>query len=286
MRVGVTVFATDATMPIADLAAAVEERGFDSLWFPEHTHLPVRQATPPAVVGGVDAADYQRTLDPFIALATTAAVTTRLALGTGVALVAQHDPITLAKTIATLDHLANGRLTLGVGSGWNADEAADHGIDPTTRRAQLHEHLQVMQALWRDDVASFTGRWVELPPAFAWPKPAVREGADPNDPPGVPVLFGGVAGPTLFRSIAELGHGWLPIGGAGLSTAIPELCRAFDAAGRDPDRVRVVPFGTVPDAGKLEHFAQLGLDEVILRVPNGTADTILRVLDKYTRFVS
>lgn len=286
MRIGVTVFATDDTMPIADLAHAAEERGFDSLWLPEHTHMPVRRATPPAVVGGVDTAHYRRTLDPFIALATAAAATTRLRLGTGVALVAQRDPITLAKTVATLDHLSGGRVTLGVGSGWNVDEAADHGIDPANRRARLQEHLRVMQALWRDEEASFSGRWVELPPTYSWPKPAVRADAAANDPPGVPVLFGGEAGTTLFQTIAELGHGWLPIGGAGVSSAMNDLRRAFVEAGRDPDRVRIVPFGTIPDRGKLEHFAQLGLDEIVLRVPNGDADTILPVLDEYARFVS
>src|ERR1700688_3403492 len=140
MRLGITAFLTDLAMPAADLALAAEERGFTSMYLPEHTHLPVRADTPPALVEGVRVEDYKRSLDPFVALATMASVTTTLRLGTGVVLVAQHDPIVLAKQVATLDHVSGGRVVLGIGLGWNRPEAADHGIDFSQRREVAREH--------------------------------------------------------------------------------------------------------------------------------------------------
>jgi len=273
VRLGITCFLTDRDMPPADLARAVEERGFASLYLPEHTHLPVRADTPPALVEGVRPEDYRRSLDPFVALATAASVTTDLVLGTGVVLVAQHDPIVLAKQVATLDHLSHGRVLLGIGFGWNRAEAADHGVAFDDRRAIAREHVRCMQALWRDDPAEFHGEFVDLDPCWSSPKPVQR--------PGVPVLLGGAATPANFAAIAEYGDGWLPIGGSGLGEAVPALRRAVEDAGRDPDLVRVIPFGTVPTEAKLDHFARLGLDEVVLRVPSGSPSEILEVLDAH-----
>ena len=153
MRVGVTAFLTDRSMPVDDFARAVEARGYDSLYLPEHTHLPVALAAPPALVKGVHLDDYKRSLDPFVSLAAAAAVTDRILLGTGVTLVAQHDPIVLAKQIATLDRLSGGRFVLGMGYGWNRDEAADHGVDFAQRRAVAREKVLCMQALWSEDEA-------------------------------------------------------------------------------------------------------------------------------------
>lgn len=278
MRIGVTSALTDRSMAAHALARAAEERGFASLYLPEHTHLPVARAEPPSLVGGVRLDDYRRTVDPVVALAAAAAVTERILLGTGVLLVAQHDPIVLAKQIATLDRLSSGRVVLGVGYGWNREEAADHGVDFSKRRAVAREKLLCMQALWSQEEAEYHGTHVELPPSFSWPKPVQQ--------PRVRTLFGGGAGPALFGAIAELADGWMPIGGAGVGAALGPLRDALAAAGRDPGALEVVPFGTIPDEGKLEHFAALGCTEVVLRVPSGPADAVLPVLDDYARFVA
>jgi len=277
VRLGVTCFLTDVDLAPAELATAAEERGFASLYLPEHTHLPVSDDTPPSLVEGVRAEDYRRSLDPFVALATAVPVTTELRLGTGVVLVAQHDPIVLAKQVATLDHLSGGRAVLGIGFGWNRTEAADHGVDFDSRRAVAREHVLCMQALWRDDQAEFHGDHVDLDPCWSWPKPVHGR---------VPVLLGGGPTPANFSAIAEYGDGWMPIGGSGLGAAIPELRRAFEVAGRDPSTAQVVPFGTIPTEDKLAHFAELGVDEVVLRVPGGSRSEILDVLDAHAVFVT
>lgn len=270
MRLGVTSFLGGDSMGPADLAAEAEGRGFDALYLPEHTHLPVRAARPPGTVAGVDPADYRRSLDPLVALAAAAAVTTRLRLGTGVLLVAQHDPIVLAKQVATLDHLSGGRVVLGVGFGWNRAEAEDHRVPFDERREVAREHTGCLRALWTDEPAEYHGRHVDLAPCFASPKPVQGR---------VPVLIGGGSGPRLLDAVARWGDGWLPIGGSGLSEALPDLRRRAEAAGRDPGGLAVVPFGTLPDPGKLEHYAGLGVREVVLRLPAGDPDGMRRGLD-------
>lgn len=277
MRLGITAFLTDRDMAPADLGRAVEDRGFDSLYLPEHTHLPVRADTPPALVDGVHLDDYQRSLDPFVALSMAAAVTDRISLGTGVALAAQHDPIVLGKLIATLDHLSGGRVVFGLGFGWNRDEAADHGVVFGERRAVAREHVLCMQALWSQEQAEFHGHYVDLDPCWSWPKPIQQ--------PRVTTLVGGGAHPGVFEAIAEYADGWLPVGGSGLAEAIPRLRRAVEGHGRDPDSVRVVPFGTVPTDEKLERYRQLGVDEVVLRVPSGPSAEMLGVLDAHAVYV-
>ncbi|MFI0354071.1 TIGR03619 family F420-dependent LLM class oxidoreductase [Actinomadura sp. 9N407] len=271
MRLGITLFTTDRTMAPHELAVAAEERGFVSLYIPEHTHIPVSRLTPPPT--GVDSLpdEYARTPDPLVALAAAAAVTERIRLGTGVALPAQRDPIVTAKAIATLDRIADGRFVLGAGYGWNAEEAADHGVPWKRRRAMVREHVLAMRELWTEEEASFKGEFVSFEPSWCWPKPAGR----------IPVLLGGAAGPTLFAHIAEYGDGWLPIGGAGIRDALPALREACAAAGRE--MVPVIPFGTLPTPEKLDHYASLGVEEVVLRVPAGGRDAVLPVLDGYAR---
>ncbi|GAA0363892.1 LLM class F420-dependent oxidoreductase [Actinoallomurus spadix] len=269
MRLGVTMFATDRAMPVPELAVAAERRGFTSLYLPEHTHIPVSRATPPPTGDPVLPEEYARTLDPLVALAAAASVTSRIVLGTGVTLIAEREPIVTAKAVATLDHLSGGRVVLGVGFGWNREEAADHGVRWDTRRDRAREHVLAMRALWERDEASYEGEHVRLAPSWAWPKPARP----------IPVLLGGAAGPTLFRHIAEYGDGWLPIGGAGIRAALPALRDACARAGRDP--VPVIAFGTEPTLGKLDHYASLGIEEVVLRLPSGPRDEVLSVLDTY-----
>jgi probable F420-dependent oxidoreductase len=269
------MFATDLAMDPVELATEVESRGFHSLYLPEHTHIPVSRLTPPPTGDDELADDYTRTLDPFIALAAAAAVTSTLRLGTGVSLIAQREPLVTAKAIATLSHLSGGRVVLGVGFGWNRDEMEDHGVDYRTRRAHLREHVLAMQALWTDEVASFEGTHVSFPPTWSWPKP----------PSPVPVLLGGAAGPKLFDHIAEYGNGWVPIGGAGLTASIPRFLGAMADAGRDPDAMEIVPFGTIPDAAKIEHFASIGVTECVFRLPSADRDTVLAALDDQSRFL-
>ncbi len=264
-------------MDIVTLAREVETRGFDSLYLPEHTHIPVSRHTPPPTGEDELAEEYKRTLDPFVALGAAAAVTERITLGTGIALPAQREPIVTAKAVATLDLLSGGRTVLGVGFGWNEDELANHGVAMSDRRAVSREHVLAMQALWRDDVAGFSGEHVTIEPSWSWPKPVSGS---------VPVLIGGGPGPKLFAHIAEYAQGWIPIGGAGLARAIPELQRVVAEAGRDPSTLKIVPFGSIPDPGKLEHFATIGVTECVFRVPSAGADVVVPILDRWAELIT
>ncbi len=278
MRVGVTAVLTDRSMSAPAFALAAEERGYHSVYLPEHTHLPLSEAEPPALVGGVGLEEYRRSVDPFVALAAAAAVTRRISLGTGVCLVAQHDPIVLAKTVASLDRLSAGRVVLGVGYGWNRQEAADHGLDFSLRRDVAREKLLCMQTMWDSEQPEFHGRHVELPPCYSWPKPVQR--------PRVRTLVGAGAGPRTFAAVAELADGWMPIGGAGVAGAMVELRRTVFDAGRDPSDVDVVVFGSVPDVGKLRHYREIGVNEVVLRIVSGPERDMLSALDGLAGYVT
>jgi probable F420-dependent oxidoreductase len=275
MRFGVTIFATDQSMEVPELARAAEDRGFDSIWIPEHTHIPTSRRTPPPTGDAELAEEYKRSIDPLIALAVAASQTSTIRLGTGVMLPAQREPIVTAKAIATLQNLSGGRFDFGIGFGWNEDEMADHGVDYRTRRAHTRDHMLAMQALWTDEVASYDGKYVSFPPTWSWPKPEVH----------VPVLLGGGAGPKLFAHIAEYADGWIPIGGAGLGDSIPTFRRAVADAGRDPDTMRIVPFGSHPSPDKLEHFASIGVTECVFRLPSAGRDEVLPVLDEQARLL-
>lgn len=270
MRIGITIFLTDRTIDPVTLAIEAEARGFQSLYFPEHTHIPVSRVTAPPTGDPELKDEYKRTMDPLVAIGAAAAVTKSLVLGTGVSLVAQHDPLVMAKQLATLDALSGGRVTLGVGFGWNQDEMADHGVQYPTRRAQAREHVLAMMELWSKDEASFTGTYVNFPPTWSWPKPARGR---------LRMLVGGGAGPKLFAHVAEYADGWFPIGGAGVREAIPRLQAVWDEAGRTgvPE---VVPFGVLPDPSKLEYYRTIGCSEVVLRVEGLGRDAALRQLDQ------
>jgi probable F420-dependent oxidoreductase len=276
LKFGVTMFMTDQTIGPVELAREVEARGLHSLYVPEHTHIPTSRRTPAPTGDAELAEEYRRTLDPFVALAMAAAVTERLVVGTGICLVAQRDPIVTAKAVASLDRESNGRFVLGIGFGWNADEIENHGVDMKRRRDIAREHVLAMKSLWQDDVASFDGEFVHLTPSWSWPKP-------PAGRP--PILIGGAAGPKLFAHVVEYADGWIPIGGAGVRAAIADLERACEARGRDPKSLRIVPFGTVPDAGKLEYYASIGIEEVVLRLSGGPSDKVLPRLDRLAALV-
>ena len=271
MRLGITAFLTDRDMAPAALAQAVEEAGFGALYLPEHTHLPVRHDVPPALVEGVRRDDYKRGLCPLVSLSSAVATTTRIGLGTGILLVAQHDPIVLAKQIATLDHLSGGRFTLGIGFGWNRAEAEDHGVDFSRRHALVREHVLCMQALWSEEQAEFHGEFVDLPPSWAWPKPVQQ--------PRVRTVIGGGAGDAVLSAVADYADGWMPIGGSGLAQAIPRLHELAGQAGRDPSELTVIPFGTIGSESKLTHYATLGIGEVVLRLRGGPPDAMRAELE-------
>jgi probable F420-dependent oxidoreductase len=277
MEIGLAFFSTAERMSPVELAREAELRGFHSLYLPEHTHIPTSRRTPPPT-GGTELADeYRRSLDPYIALAGAAAVSERILLGTAVGLPLQHDPISLAKELATLDWMSRGRLVYGIGYGWNQEEMENHGVEPRTRRARLREHMLAMQALWSQDEAEFHGEFVRFERSWQWPKPVQQ--------PRPRILLGGAAGPTIFRHIAEFGDGWLPFGGAGMKSALADLREVVAASGRDPASLHVVPMGVFPDPGKLDYFRELGVTEAVLRVPAGTRDEVLPVLDDYAHYL-
>lgn len=280
MRYGVTIFPTDRSIGVVELARALEDRGLDSLWLPEHTHIPTSRRTPwPVDPTGRTPLDekYMRSLDPLVALGAAAAVTDRLRLGTGILLAAQRDPIVTAKAIASVDHLSDGRVAIGMGFGWNEDEMEHHGVDYRSRRDHAREHVLAMRRLWEDDEAEFHGEFLDFSPSWSWPKPKQRP---------VPVLVGGAAGPKLFTHIAEYAQGWIPIGGRGLREALPRLREAVSEAGRDPAMLEVAPMAVIPEAGKLEHYESLGCTEVVVDLPAAPADVVLPLLDDFAALVA
>ncbi|MCX4485334.1 MULTISPECIES: LLM class F420-dependent oxidoreductase [Streptomyces] len=281
MRISTTIFLTDETVTPVRLARELEQRGFGGLYLPEHTHIPVIRSTP-YPMGGELPREYGRTLDPFVALGQAAAVTERLALGTGITLVAQHDPIGLAKQAATLDHLSGGRFTLGIGYGWNVEEAADHGVEWSTRRDLGRDRMALMRALWADEPTGYEGLFGSVRASEAHPKPVQRPRGPVNGPR---TLIGGGAGPKLFAHIAEYADGWLPIGGGGLTESLPKLRAAWESAGRDPKDLQVVPYAVLPSPGKLAHYADLGIEEVVLQLPPADEPEVLRALDAYAAYL-
>ncbi|MFM9607876.1 LLM class F420-dependent oxidoreductase [Streptomyces niveiscabiei] len=281
MRISVTIFLTDETITPTRLARELEERGFAGLYLPEHTHIPVERGTPYPAGGGLPR-EYGRTLDPFVGLGQAAAVTERLGLGTGITLVAQHDPIDLAKQIATVDHLSGGRLTVGLGYGWNVEEAADHGVEWRTRRELVRDRMALMRALWSDEPTGYEGEFGSVRPSIAYPKP-VRKPRGPVVGPRT--LIGGGAGPKLFSHICEYADGWLPIGGRGLGESLPVLRAAWAEAGREPSELEVVPYAVVPTRGKLEYYAELGIEEAVVQLPPAGEAEVLGVLDELAPYV-
>ncbi len=275
MRFGITMFATDRSIGVPELALAAEQRGFDSVWIPEHTNIPISRFTPPPTGEDELPEEYRRSVDPLVALAAAATITSTVHLGTSVLLPAQREPIVTAKALATLQNLSGGRLELGIGFGWNRDEIEQHGVDFGLRRAVTREHVLAMKALWTEDEASFHGEFVEFEPTWSWPKPEVP----------IPVLLGGSGGPKLMEQLVEYADGWLPIGGGGLTEGIPRYHEQLQVAGRDPDSVRVIPIGSHPDPEKIAHFESIGVDECVFRVESAPPAEVLTTLDDQAALV-
>jgi probable F420-dependent oxidoreductase len=277
MRFSVTMVATDRGAGIVDIARAVEERGLDGLWIPDHTHMPTSRSTP-MPLGGELPERYKRNLEPLTCLAMAAAVTSHIRLGTGVLLAAQRDPIVTAKALATIDDQSGGRVVVGVGYGWNIEEMADHGVDPKTRRGRVREHVLAMQRLWEEDVATFAGRHVTFAPSWSWPKPAQRP---------LPVLVGGAPTQKVFDQIAEFGSGWLPVGGHGLAEGVQRLRDQVTSAGRDPGTLEIVPFtsgAASPD--KVDALEKAGATEVAFDISPDDPSSMLTALDRLADFVA
>ncbi len=275
--IGLTIFSTDLSVSVPELAREAEARGFKSLYLPEHTHIPTSRLTPPPTGEDELPEEYKRTLDPFVALAAAAAVTDRIRLGTAVCLLAQRDPVVTAKAAATLDLLSGGRLVFGIGFGWNKEEMATHGVQFGRRRELVREKMLAIEQLWSADEAAFEGELVRVEPSWSWPKPMQR--------PRPPVLIGGAAGPKLFAHVAEYADGWMPIGGAGVADALPRLRDAMAEAGRRPEELRVVAVGVAPDAAKLDHYRAIGITEVALRLPSAPRAVVLKTLDQYLPYL-
>ncbi len=275
MKIGALIFATDKGIQPAELARELEARGYDALWMPEHSHIPVSRRTP---WGGRDQApplpeEYWRTHDQFMALATAAAVTTRLKVGTGITLVAQRDPIWLAKEVATLDHLSNGRAMFGVGYGWNLEEMEDHGVDHTRRRAIVREKMLACREIWTKDVASFDGEYVKFEPSWSWPKPIQK--------PYPPIIFGAAASPVTLRHLIEFGDAWMPIEGRWpIGESWQNVLSEAEDAGRDPSTLTLGIYGAVPDIAKLEVHVASGATFAALGLPALDRDAALAKLDE------
>jgi probable F420-dependent oxidoreductase len=272
MQVGVFYFPTDYGIDTGELAAALEQRGFESLFVCEHTHIPVSRRTPfPA--GGDLPRRYKHTHDPLVALSFAAAATQRLKIGTGVCLVPQHDPIVLAKGVASLDRMSGGRFVFGIGGGWNVEEMENHGARYETRFRLMEERVRAMQALWTQEEASFHGEFVRFDPVWLYPKPVQR--------PHPPVLLGGETDHTL-RRVVDFCDGWFPRAGQGFdpAAATARLRRAAEARGRDPASLTITVFRAPPDAAALAGYRAAGVHRVLLEVPDLSRDDILRKLDE------
>ena len=278
MKTGVMMFPTDYSIAPHELAVAAEERGFESLWFPEHSHIPLPRVSPwPG--GGELPKMYYDVMDPFVALAAAASVTSRIALATGICLVVQRDPIQLAKEVATLDRISGGRFLFGVGAGWNAEEMADHGTTDFGGRFRLMaERIAAMKAIWTSSKPEFHGELVDFGPMMTWPKPVSQ--------PHPPVIVGGGFPHAARRAIA-FGDGWMPIGGRmDVIGLLPRFRQMAAEAGREPDQLPVTSFGPPADGDILARSRDAGIDRAVLALPAEPADTILPMLDRYAELAS
>ncbi len=273
MRYGVVLFTSDRGITPAAAARAAEDVGLDSFYVPEHTHIPVRRDAAHPATGSAELPDdrYARTLDPWVSLGTAAAVTSRIRLGTAVCLPVESDPITLAKAIATLDHLSGGRVTVGAGFGWNTDELADHHVPAGKRRTVLREYVEAMRALWTQEEASYDGEFVQFGASWAYPKPVQAH---------VPLLIGAGGTEKTFAWIVRSADGWITTPyETEIDDQVALLRRMWADAGRDGEP-SVVALGGKPDPGRLQHLASIGVTECAFGLPDKTEDEVVAYLGR------
>jgi probable F420-dependent oxidoreductase len=272
MDVGVCYFPTDYGIDMSELGRALEDRGFKSLFVPEHTHIPVSRKTPfPG--GGELPKRYAHTHDPFVALAFVAAATKKLKIGTGILLVPQHDPIVTAKAIASLDQLSGGRFIFGIGAGWNEDEMNNHGIQYADRFNQMGDRVKAMKELWTQEKASYQGKFIKVDPVWSYPKP--------HQKPHPPIILGGESDHTLKR-IIDYCDGWLPRPrGFDPVEGAARLHKMAEEKGRDPNTLSITVFAAPPKADVLESYKKAGIDGALLAIPDASRDEILRQLDEW-----
>jgi probable F420-dependent oxidoreductase len=269
---GLAIFDTDETIAPVKLARLAEDAGFESLWFPEHSHIPASRETPyPA--GGDLPPEYWRMNDPFVALAAVAAVTERLRVATGICLVIQRDPIQLAKQVATLDHLSGGRFVFGIGAGWNLEEMRNHGTDPERRFGRLRESVEAMREIWANDEASYHGDQIDFDPIWAWPKPVQQ--------PSPPILLGGNGRQVLDR-VLRVGTGWLP-NHLGDDEKLVARIGKLKARGREEqDRdVPVTVYGAPPEVSAYELYEQAGVERIVYWLPPAPEAKVEQVLERH-----
>jgi probable F420-dependent oxidoreductase len=273
MRIGVMMHVTDSTVSPALLTVEAEQRGFESMFLTEHTHIPVRPFI--AWRGGEAMPEfYTRLHDPIISLATAAAVTTRIKLGTGVLVLGQREPLATAKQLASLDVLSHGRLICGVGYGWQRDELAQHGIEWTSRRYVFREHLTAVKELWTAEVAAFHGEHVSFGPSWSFPKPAQQ--------PHPPVLLGAAGSTATLRDVVAYADGWMPVEGTEpIADRWSELQRLAEVHGRDPSSVELVIYGSSGDPATVEQHRSIGAARVVVGIEGGDIDHVRRQLDAH-----
>ena len=273
MDIGISVFPTDDMIDVVDLATEVEERGFESLWLTEHTHIPVRR-DPSSPAGGDIAGFYARTLDPFVGLTAAAMATARIRLGFGILLIVQRDPIATAKALASLDRVSGGRLMCGVGAGWIPEEIANHGTVPSTRFKVMRERILAMREIWTKEEAEFHGDFVDFDPIWSWPKPVQTP---------FPLFVGGNTVNTM-RRVIEAGEGWFPVGSDAaarpqLIEQIAEFRQMCEKAERG--RLPVTIYGPEASAEALDEFRAVSVDRVVLTLSQDSADAARADLDRF-----
>jgi len=272
MKFGIAIFPTDYSISMTELAPAVEQAGFESLWVAEHSHIPTSRQSP--WPGGAEIPkQYYHTMDPFVALTAAALASARLLVGTGICLVTQRDPIHTAKAVASVDLISNGRFLFGIGAGWNREEMADHGTDFSTRWQLMRERVEAMKAIWTQAEAEHHGEMVDFGPTWCWPKPVQR--------PHPPVILGG-SGPNVLKRVIAYGDGWMPNRGEVVGR-LPELKALAQAAGRGHIPVTVYPKA---EAAELDQFALAGIDRCIFYVPPDGRDQALRKLEELAQLVA
>ena len=276
MHIGAVMFFTAASMQPAPLARELEQRGFESLWVPEHTHVPLSRVTPfPS--GGAMLRPYFDIYDPFLALNTAAAVTERLKIGTGIALLTQRDPIVTAKVVSTIDRLSNGRFLFGVGNGWNQDEVENHGTVFKTRHKLARERVEAMKAIWTNEISEYHGEFVNFDP--------MEQGVKPVQKPYPPIIVGG-AYPYAARRAIAYGDGWIPradrLAKDGVGVIIDQFRVLVKESGRDPASLPITIFRTPDNVEQLRFCQEIGIDRIVFSLPAEGEATIMPILDRWT----